>query len=93
MTRTLTPDVVRDICVHMNEDHADAVARYATVFAKCAEVERARMLSMDAEGMDLEVSTSAGTTTTARVLFDHAVADADDARATLIALAREASGA
>jgi putative heme iron utilization protein len=77
----------------MNEDHADAVARYATVFARCAEVARARMVSLDSEGMDLEVFTSAGDSSTARVPFDHAVVDADDARVTLIALAREASGA
>lgn len=90
MTRTLTPEVVRDICTHMNDDHADAVARYAAVFARCPNVASARMLSMDAAGMDLEVVTSAGTSA-ARVLFDHAVADADDARVTLIAMAREAS--
>ena len=90
MARTLTPDVVRDICTHMNEDHADAVARYATVFAGRPDVASARMLSLDAAGMDLEVVTSAGTSA-ARVLFDHALCDADDARVTLIALARESS--
>lgn len=74
----------------MNDDHADSVAHYAEVFGACTNVETARLRSLDADGMDLDVITSAGARTT-RILFDHAVRDADDARDTLIAMARQSA--
>lgn len=87
MARSLTPDVVAEICAHMNEDHADAVAHYARVFGKCERTVSARIRAFDACAMELEVVTSDGADR-ARIRFDHSLADADDARATLIAMAR-----
>ena len=74
----------------MNDDHADSVALYAKVFGKCERVASARLRAFDANGMDLDVETGEGERS-ARILFDHAVRDADDARVTLIAMAREAA--
>lgn len=88
MASALTPDVVAKICEHMNDDHADSVAHYAEVFGKCTNVETARLRGFDADGMDLEVVTSGGAQTT-RISFDHAIRDSDDARDTLIAMARQ----
>ncbi len=90
MARALTPEVVAQICAHMNDDHADSLALYAKVFGKCEGVAAARLRAFDANGMDLEVDTAQGERPT-RIAFDHAVRDADDARATLIAMAREAA--
>lgn len=75
------------MCAHMNDDHADAVATYARIFANCTDAESARLIGLDAAGMDLEVETTGGFVT-ARVAFDHTLQDADDARQTLIAMAR-----
>jgi putative heme iron utilization protein len=90
MARTLTPEVIAQICEHMNDDHADSLALYAKVFGKCEGALAARLRAFDADGMDLDVETAAGERPT-RILFDHAVRDADDARVTLIAMAREAA--
>ena len=87
MARPLTSDAVAKICEHMNDDHADAVARYAEVFGRCTNVEAARLRGFDADGMDLDVVTG-GETRATRIAFDHALADADDARETFIAMAR-----
>ena len=77
------------MCAHMNDDHADAVVRYATFFGNHADVRSARLLDLDSEGMGLEVETDHGTVAT-RIAFDHRLQDADDARQTLIAMARQA---
>jgi putative heme iron utilization protein len=90
MARALTPEVVAQICTHMNDDHADSLALYAKVFGKCERVAAARLRMFDANGMDLDVDTGDGERR-ARIAFDHVVLDADDARMTLIAMAREAA--
>ncbi len=75
------------ICEHMNDDHADAVSAYARTFGNIADVQSARLLSLDALGMDIDVDSAAGRATV-RVAFDHEIRDADDARDTLIAMAK-----
>ncbi len=89
MNSALSPDDAAAICRHMNDDHADAVAAYARCFANIAEVRSATMLGMDGEGIELSVETEPGRVV-ARVEFDHVLADTDDARETLIAMARRA---
>jgi putative heme iron utilization protein len=90
MARPLTPEAIAKICAHMNDDHSDSLALYAKVFGKCEGALAARLRAFDADGMDLDVETAEGARRT-RILFDHAIRDADDARVTLIAMAREAA--
>jgi putative heme iron utilization protein len=75
------------ICDHMNEDHADAVLGYARTLAGRSDAASARLTGFDSAGMDLAVDTGSGSVDV-RIPFDHELRDADDARDTLIALAR-----
>jgi putative heme iron utilization protein len=81
------------ICEHMNDDHGDAIAAYARAYAGIPEVTAAEMLSLDERGMELGIDTAAGRIVK-HVAFDHVLTGKDDARETLIAMARHAmSGA
>jgi len=83
MSEIITPTISQRICQHMNEDHAEAIVLYAQVFGASPGTERARMLSIDAEGMDLSVEIG-GETQGIRINFDHSLQDAEDAHHTLI---------
>jgi len=87
MARSLDAQTITMICDHMNEDHADAVLGYARTLAGRTDAASARMTGFDSVGMDLAVETDAGRVAL-RIPFDHEIRDADDARDTLIALAR-----
>jgi len=89
MSNPFTPEISDRICNHMNDDHADAVLLYARVFAGAPEATAAKMLRIDAEGMDLDVQKNSQSAS-ARVSFDHALKDAEDAHQTLIAMVRQA---
>jgi putative heme iron utilization protein len=89
MSNSFTPEISDRICKHMNDDHADAVLLYAKAFAGTPEATAARMLRIDAEGMDLDVQKN-GVSASARVSFDHELKDAEDAHQTLIAMVRQA---
>lgn len=73
-----------DIVSHMNEDHADAVALYATVLAGKA-AGAWQMCGIDPDGADLLHCTSA-----ARIAFPARVLTPGQARETLVALVRQA---
>ena len=76
-----------DILAHMNDDHADAVALYASTLLG-ARGKGARLIGIDPEGCDIRVG--------ARVMrldFDRTIADAQEARAILIELADGARAA
>lgn len=73
------------ILAHMNADHADAVALYATRLCGQAPGDW-RMTGCDPEGIDLQ----AGDGRRARLDFDAPVSDAAGAHAALVALARRA---
>ena len=83
MSEIITPTISQRICQHMNEDHAEAIVLYAQVFGASPGTERAQMLSIDAEGMDLSVEIG-GETQGIRINFDHSLQDAEDAHHTLI---------
>jgi len=87
MGRPLDADAIAMICDHMNEDHADAVVGYARVFGNRADARSARLITFDATGMDIEVKTAAESISL-RIPFGHELQDADDARDTLIAMAK-----
>lgn len=88
MSDAFSPAVSDRICRHMNEDHAEAVARYAQTFGQRPEVTTARMVKIDAEGMDLEVQVGAQSQPL-RIAFDHTLADAKDAHHTLVAMLKQ----
>ena len=73
-----------DIVAHMNEDHADAVALYATVLAR-APAGPWRMTGIDPEGCDLLLD-GAGL----RIPFGERITTPAEARAALVRLAAEA---
>jgi hypothetical protein len=73
-----------DILAHMNSDHADAVALYATVLAGRPEGDW-RMVGIDPAGFDLLHRTNA-----VRIDFPAPIRTAQDARIALVALVKEA---
>jgi len=73
----------------MNEDHADAVVLYARAYGELAEATAAKMLSIDAEGMNLEVQVN-GAGVPIRIKFDHTLENAEDAHHTLIDMLKQA---
>ena len=89
MSETFSPAISDRICAHMNDDHADAIALYAQAFGGMTEVTAARMLRIDAEGMDLLVQAN-NTDTPVRIAFDHTLKDAEDAHHTLIDMVKQA---
>ncbi len=76
-----------DVCGHMNADHADAVALYATALCG-AEAGDWRLAGIDPEGLDLVAGDLAE-----RLWFDAPIADPAAIRPVLVALARQARAA
>lgn len=74
------------IVSHMNDDHAEAIGRYATRLLGQPEATW-RMTGIDPEGCDLRAENR-----TARLAFERRIADAGEARAALVALAKKARG-
>jgi putative heme iron utilization protein len=72
------------IVAHMNDDHADAIALYATVLAG-AEPGPWRMVGIDPEGCDI-----ASTTDVRRIVFAAPIATPAEARKELVRLAAAA---
>lgn len=80
---------VERIVTHMNEEHPDDLVRYAEAYADVAEVEAARMTSIDAKGFDLVVEADGGETAV-RIEFETPLQTVDDARSVLVDLAMRA---
>lgn len=74
------------IVAHMNEDHADAIALYATKLAGKAAGEWS-MTGVDPEGFDLRETTRGEV---ARVAFERTVRDPESARVELVRLVKRA---
>jgi len=81
-------DVAR-IVSHMNDEHTDALRRYAQEYTDIVDVESVRMEDLDAEGMTLSV-TSSNSTTDIRIDFERPVQTPDDAHRLLVDLAIQA---
>lgn len=79
----------KHIIDHMNEDHADAVLRYARHYAGRKEATSARLADIDREGIDLVAATPDGETPV-RVPFAQPLEKPDDAHHVLVAMARTA---
>lgn len=89
MSEQFSAQVSDRICAHMNEDHADAVLLYAKTFSNLTDATAAQMLSIDAEGMDLNAQLN-GEAVPLRIKFDHVLKDAEDAHHTLIEMVKQA---
>ena len=76
-----------DIIAHMNEDHADALALYATVLMG-AQPGEWRMSGIDPDGCDLTMGP-----VSIRLAFGRRIGTAEAARAELVRLVREARSA
>ena len=74
---------------HMNADHADSSLMYVKVYGNLWSATAARLVTLDKEGMDLEITVSDGTQRI-RIPFDHRLADEADAQRTLVAMSRHA---
>lgn len=85
----ITPEVVARIAGHMNEDHADSVLFYVQHYAKRKDAQSARLLNLDAEGMDIEATFAAGVETV-RVAFDKPLSGPSDAHLVLVEMSKTA---
>ncbi|MEY2977224.1 MAG: DUF2470 domain-containing protein [Prochlorotrichaceae cyanobacterium] len=90
-TETITSAVSNRICNHMNKDHADAVLLYARHFGELSTAEAATLRSIDAEGMDLEV-TIADNLENLRIPFPRPLGDAKEAHVVLVEMMKTAQG-
>lgn len=89
MSENFSTEVSSRICQHMNDDHSTAVALYAQAYGGLTEAETAKMLAIDAQGMDLTAQVN-GETIPVRIQFDHVLQDSEDAHHTLIAMVKQA---
>jgi putative heme iron utilization protein len=83
------PASERTMVEHMNADHADSNLMYVKVYGHLWRVTAARMVTLDKEGMDLEVTVADGAQHI-RITFDHRLQDEADAQRTLVAMSRHA---
>ena len=72
------------ICNHMNKDHQDAVNAYAKYYGKIETFRSAKMISLSAESIELEIDDK-----TVNVQFDHVLKDCTDAHKTLVRMIKE----
>ena len=79
----LTTAVSERICRHMNDDHSDAVLRFAQHYGGVSTAKSAAMTAVHPDAMELAVDG-----TTIRIDFDHALTDSEDAHRTLVAMLR-----
>lgn len=76
------------IISHMNEDHGDSVLIYAQVLAALPDASAAMLVDIDEQNMVLKV-TLADEVRDVSILFEPALASAEDAHQRLIALSKE----
>ncbi len=83
------PETERYLIDYMNQNHPASVYWYAKAYADLWEAEDAAMVSIDKEGMDLNVEMPDGEQRI-RIVFDHPLADDDDAQSTLVEMSMHA---
>ena len=76
------------ICDHMNADHKEALALYASVFAGI-EAESARMIHIDPRGFDL-AAIREGHHIHARINFERSVNTSEEVRAAMVEMVKRA---
>ena len=85
----LTPTLSDRICNHMNDEQSEAVVRYAQGFGDRPQTEKAQMVAVDPQVMDLSIEVQE-TMEMLRIPFHHVLQDSEDAHQTLIAMVRQA---
>ena len=83
------PESERYMIGHMNADHADSNLMYVKVYGNLWSATAARIVTLDKEGIDLEVTVPDGTQRI-RIPFDHRLEDETDAQRTLVAMSQHA---
>jgi heme iron utilization protein len=82
----LAPAAAR-ILDHMNQDHAASLLHYARAFTRAKDAQKAIMTAIDRYGFEMTITAPQGVGP-ARLVFDRPIADAQEARSALVALAR-----
>ncbi|PON17355.1 heme iron utilization protein [Candidatus Entotheonella serta] len=83
------PETERYMVDYMNQNHSASIYWYARTYGDLWDAENASMLAIDKEGMDLNVEMKEGEKQI-RIMFDHVLADDDDAQSTLIEMSMKA---
>jgi putative heme iron utilization protein len=83
------PESERYMMNHMNADHADSNLMYVKVYSNLWSATAARMVTLDKDGMDLDVTLPGGVQRI-RIPFDHRLEDEADVQRTLVAMSRHA---
>jgi putative heme iron utilization protein len=86
---SFAPESERYMIDHMNADHADSNLMYVQVYGNCWSATAACMVTLDKDGMNLDVTIPDGTQRI-RIPFDHRLEDEADAQRTLVAMSRHA---
>ena len=84
-----TAEQVSGMVNHMNEDHADSVLLYVDAYSDVTGAESAKLLNVDAEGMDIAAQVD-GTDTTVRIPFKKRLETPHDAHMTLVSMSKNA---
>ena len=79
----LSPEVRKRICLHMNNDHNEAILKYATSYGGVINPVKACMVDLNSKSMMLKVDGNE-----VEILFDHTLIDSEDAHQTLVRMAR-----
>ena len=69
------------ICNHMNKDHSDAVIAYAKYYGGIEMCNKAQIVTLSAELMELKVDEQI-----IKIKFDHTLKDCSDAHKTLVSM-------
>src|SRR5215469_7226204 len=77
------PDSERSMVEFMNEHYAHSNLMYAKVYGQLWQATEARMVALNKEGMELEVTVPEGVRRI-RIPFDHNLQDEGDAQQTLV---------
>ncbi len=77
----LSKEVSNRICNHMNKDHQNALIAYALHYGGIENPQKARMISIESESMQIEVDGEL-----ISIQFDHTLTDSEDAHKTLVAM-------
>jgi len=80
------------IMAHMNADHADAMVLYCKAFSRATDITAASMTAVDRYGFEMSATTREGPRPV-RLPFGTPVSTPEEARAALIALAKDARAA
>ncbi len=88
MSKPIDSQIGDRICQHMNKDHQEALIFYAQVYGNISQAEKATMISLDSEGMNLSVQIGEENQNI-RIKFDHLLENAQDAHHTLVEMLKK----